>query len=37
VRGPAGEVLVPAVDDIVRSVDIEGGLVTIAVVPGLLG
>ena len=36
VRGPRGEVLVPAIDDIVQSVDIEAGVVTIEVVPGLL-
>ena len=36
VRGPKGEALIPAVDDIVREVDIEGGVVTIEVVPGLL-
>jgi 16S rRNA processing protein RimM len=36
VRGPKGEVLVPAADDIVQSVDIEAGVVTIEVIPGLL-
>ncbi|MEX0682388.1 MAG: ribosome maturation factor RimM [Dehalococcoidia bacterium] len=37
VRGPRGEFLVPAAEDIVRSVDIKGGVVAIEVVPGLLG
>ncbi len=36
VRGPEGEALIPAVEDIVREVDVEGGVVTIEVVPGLL-
>jgi 16S rRNA processing protein RimM len=36
VRGPRGEILVPAIEDIVQSVDIEAGVVTIEVVPGLL-
>jgi 16S rRNA processing protein RimM len=36
VRGPQREVLVPAIEDIVQSVDVEGGVVTIEVVPGLL-
>ncbi len=36
VRGAKGEALVPAVDDIVREVDVAGGVVTIEVVPGLL-
>jgi len=36
VRGPKGEALIPAVDQIVREVDVEGGVVTIEVVPGLL-
>jgi len=36
VRGPKGEALIPAVDDIVREVDVEGGVVTVEVVPGLL-
>jgi len=36
VRGPKGEALIPAVDDIVRGVDVEAGVVTIEVVPGLL-
>ncbi len=36
VSGPAGEVLIPAVDDVVRNVDIENGAITIEIVPGLL-
>ena len=36
VLGPKGEALIPAVAEIVREVDIAGGVVTIEVVPGLL-
>lgn len=36
VRGPHREVLVPAIEDIVQSVDLEAGVMTIEVVPGLL-
>ena len=36
VSGPAGEILIPAVDDVVRNVDIEGGGITIEIIPGLL-
>ena len=36
VRGPKGEALIPAVGEIVREVDVAGGVVTIEVVPGLL-
>ena len=36
VDGPRGEILVPAIDDIVKEIDIEGGGMTIEVVPGLL-
>ncbi len=36
VSGPAGEVLIPAVDDVVRNVDVENGAITIEIVPGLL-
>jgi len=35
-RGPKGEALIPAVGEIVREVDVAGGVVTIEVVPGLL-
>ncbi len=36
VNGPAGEVLLPAVDDIVRDVDLTARRITVEVVPGLL-
>ncbi len=36
VRGPAGEVLVPAVDEFVRAVDLNRGLLVVEEVPGLL-
>jgi len=36
VQGPLGEVLIPAVDDVVQQVDIAAGKITIDVVPGLL-
>ena len=36
VQGPLGEVLVPSVDEIVREVDLETGVVTVEIVPGLL-
>ncbi len=36
VRGERGEILVPAIEDIVQSIDVEGGRVVIEVVPGLL-
>ena len=36
VRGPKGEALIPAVGEIVREVDVAGGVVTIEVIPGLL-
>lgn len=36
VQGPLGEILVPAIDDIVRSVDMEQREMTIEMVPGLL-
>ena len=36
VSGPNGEALIPAVGEIVREVDVAGGIVTIEVVPGLL-
>ena len=35
-RGPRGDVLVPAIADVVKSVDLERGLVTIEPLPGLL-
>ena len=36
VRGDRGEVLIPAIDDVVHGIDLEAGRVTIEVVPGLL-
>ena len=37
VRGEGGEVLIPAVEDVVVGIDLETHLVTIEVIPGLLG
>jgi 16S rRNA processing protein RimM len=36
VRGPEGEVLVPAIDDVVREVDIAGGRMVVALMKGML-
>jgi 16S rRNA processing protein RimM len=36
VNGPYGEVLIPAVDDVVRQVDLGAGVITVEIVPGLL-
>ena len=36
VRGPRGEILVPATSDVVISVDLEAGRITVEPVPGLL-
>ena len=36
VEGPLGEVLIPAIDDIVKEIDLDSGTMTIEVVPGLL-
>jgi 16S rRNA processing protein RimM len=36
VRGPRGEVLIPAVDDVVKSVDLAAGRIEVEVVEGLL-
>ena len=35
-RGPRGEVLVPAIGDVVKSVDLERGVLTVEPLPGLL-
>jgi 16S rRNA processing protein RimM len=35
-RGEAGEVLVPAIDDVVVGIDLEKRVVTVEVIPGLL-
>jgi 16S rRNA processing protein RimM len=36
VSGPFGEVLIPAVDDVVQNIDLAAGRITIEVIPGLL-
>jgi len=36
VRGACGELLIPAVDDVVLSVDLDARVVTVEIVPGLL-
>jgi 16S rRNA processing protein RimM len=36
VKGPRGEVLVPALKDVVRHVDLESGTMTVTLPPGLL-
>jgi 16S rRNA processing protein RimM len=36
VNGPTGEVLLPAVDDVIRDVNLEEGAIKIEIIPGLL-
>ncbi len=36
VHGPRGEILIPAIDDIVKEIDLQNGAVTVEVVPGLI-
>ncbi len=36
VDGPLGEVLIPAIEDIVKEIDLQAGAMTVEVVPGLL-
>jgi len=36
VTGPAGENLIPVVEDVIHEINVEGGIVTIEAVPGLL-
>ena len=36
VEGSHGEVLIPAVDDVVRTIDLAAGVITIDLIPGLL-
>lgn len=36
VSGPSGEVLIPAVDDVVQEIDLASGVITIEIIPGLL-
>jgi len=36
VQGAYGEVLIPAVDDVVLAVDLDDRLITVEIIPGLL-
>ncbi len=36
VRGPRGEILIPAIKQVVRSIDLDRGTVTVELMPGLL-
>jgi 16S rRNA processing protein RimM len=36
VKGPEGEVLIPAVDDVVQDIDLRKGAIRIEIIPGLL-
>ena len=36
VKGSHGEVLIPAVDDVVREIDLTKGLISVEIIPGLL-
>lgn len=36
VRGPAGELLVPAIDEVVKEIDIKGGRMTVELMEGML-
>ena len=36
VRGTAGEVLIPAIEDVIRSIDLDKGIITIEAINGLL-
>ena len=36
VRGPSGEVLIPAIDDVIQSIDLDKGIITIKAINGLL-
>lgn len=35
-RGPAGEVMIPAIADVVKSIDLERQILTVEAIPGLL-
>ncbi len=35
VRGERGELLLPAIDDVVKQIDVDGGVVTVEMLPGL--
>jgi 16S rRNA processing protein RimM len=36
VSGTYGEVLIPAIDDVIRDVDLTAGVILIEIIPGLL-
>lgn len=36
VDGPLGEVLIPVIDDVIRDVDLEAGVVRVSLLPGLI-
>jgi len=36
VKGPTGEILIPAIEDVVQSIDLDAGIVTIEAIEGLL-
>jgi len=36
VRGASGEILIPAIEDVVQSIDLDAGIVTIEPIDGLL-
>jgi len=36
VRGATGEILIPAIEDVVQSIDLDSGIVTIEAIEGLL-
>jgi 16S rRNA processing protein RimM len=36
VKGPDGEVLIPAVDDVVQEIDLTKGTISVEIIPGLL-
>lgn len=36
VRGSTGEILIPAIEDVIQSIDLEGGFIIIEAIDGLL-
>jgi 16S rRNA processing protein RimM len=36
VRGPAGEVLIPAIEDVIQSIDLDKRIITVEAINGLL-
>jgi 16S rRNA processing protein RimM len=36
VRGATGEILIPAIEDVVQSIDLDAGIITIEAIEGLL-